>query len=734
MDSFVARSCSTRRCTPLMLGGVVIAFDAFKTHDIDEFKKIISDVLNREQTFEEVRTITFLGALDRVLHPMGFKIQVEHKTFVGAHGRAIEEDVSRKLEQYVSALQSSAVECEEKGVEIQVKIIVGAPLIDVIVEEISSLRATWTILDRKLKKETRSCYLKNLSCKVAQVRDNLCLEILRPYNIDTGYRNTKHKLIYSLGKAVPLPPTQEDESDMTSTRSLPITPMIRSRNPNNCLMAPPMTNSEEKLVSSDDESDTSPHQESQVYAGEIEIGEEDKHDGSRQVENEDDDVDLSYSEMKIEAGEYSSDTSPEDNDPKEENKAGDEVDDEIQECSNVSDQPFPCDSEKTNACLESLRSSYSLVQTATDDFSFDKFLGEGGHEVEYKGKLSDSKEESKAGEEVEDEIQERSDKPFPRDSKKTNACLDPLGCSYSIVQSATDDFSFDNFIGEGGYGIVYKGKLSDGQLVAVKVQKETKPQTSAEFLAEVSPLSAARHANIVPLLGYCSKGNLRILIYEYIHNKSLEWHLFDNAAGVLEWSQRYAIAVGAAKGLRFLHECCESPIVHCNVRPSNVMLTQDLIPMLGDFGLAKYSTSKFDKQRNFLGNLGYVAPEGSIGCVKADVYAFGIVLAQLVSGRKAVDAVPGDQQQSIREWALSLIESLALDDLVDPRLGAAYCTYELYNMARAAYSCLQTAPLSRPTLTEIVCILEGENDHLRHVSSNLYPMIIRAEDCSLLIR
>lgn len=166
------------------------------------------------------------------------------------------------------------------------------------------------------------------------------------------------------------------------------------------------------------------------------------------------------------------------------------------------------------------------MQTATDDFSFDKFLGKGGHEVEHKGKLSDSKEESKPGEEVDNEIQERSDKPFPRDSEKTNVCLDPLGCSYSIVQTATDDFSFDNFIGEGGYGIVYKGKLSDGQLVAVKVQKETKAQTSAEFLAEVSPLSAARHANIVPLLGYCSKGNLRILIYEYIHNKSLEWHLF----------------------------------------------------------------------------------------------------------------------------------------------------------------------------------------------------------------
>lgn len=103
---------------------------------------------------------------------------------------------------------------------------------------------------------------------------------------------------------------------------------------------------------------------------------------------------------------------------------------------------------------------------------------------------------------------------------------DSLGCSYENVQAATNNFSFDNFIGEGGYGIVYRGKLDDGQLVAVKVQKETKAQSSAEFVSEVSPLSFARHTNIVTLLGYCCKGNLRILIYEYIGNKSLEWHLF----------------------------------------------------------------------------------------------------------------------------------------------------------------------------------------------------------------
>ncbi|KAH6835262.1 hypothetical protein C2S53_012426 [Perilla frutescens var. hirtella] len=314
--------------------------------------------------------------------------------------------------------------------------------------------------------------------------------------------------------------------------------------------------------------------------------------------------------------------------------------------------------------------------------------------------------------------------------------LDSLGCSYANVQAATDNFSFDNFIGEGGYGIVYRGKLNDGQFVAVKVQKETKAQSCAEFLAEVYPLSFARHTNIVTLLGYCCKGNLRILIYEYISNKSLEWHLFDNGAKVLDWNQRYSIAIGAAKGLQFLHEECRgSPIIHCNIRPSNILLTNDFVPMLGDFGLAKFGTSRFDKQRKLLGNLGYVAPEcrenGGVGvrCVKADVYAFGILLMQLISGRKALDSSTPDN--NITHWALSFIERLALHELVDSRVEDAYCKYELYSMARAAYLCVQTQPALRPTITEVLSILEGTNDHLRHVKSNLYPIIISSEACSL---
>lgn len=188
--------------------------------------------------------------------------------------------------------------------------------------------------------------------------------------------------------------------------------------------------------------------------------------------------------------------------------------------------------------------------------------------------------------------------------------------SYSELQLATKDFSKENLIGEGGYGHVYKGKLKDGQEIAAKVRKEASNQGFREFHSEVYVLSFARHKNIVMLLGYCCKESLNILVYEYICNKSLEWHLFgklllgplllllhlpilyinmitessfvnslwmliDDKAEVLEWHQRHAIALGTAKGLRFLHEECRGgPIIHRDMRPSNILLTHDYVPMV----------------------------------------------------------------------------------------------------------------------------------------------------------
>ncbi|XP_052140992.1 inactive protein kinase SELMODRAFT_444075-like isoform X1 [Oryza glaberrima] len=295
---------------------------------------------------------------------------------------------------------------------------------------------------------------------------------------------------------------------------------------------------------------------------------------------------------------------------------------------------------------------------------------------------------------------------------------------FSEIQAATSEFSNENLLGEGGFGHVYKGQLKDGQVIAAKVHKEASSQGYTEFFSEVQVLSFARHRNIVMLLGYCCKESYNILVYEYICNKSLEWHLFDKDANLLEWHKRHAIALGIAKGLRFLHEECRAgPIIHRDLRPSNVLLTHDFVPMLGDFGLAKWKASNASIHTRILGQSGYLAPEYAeygIVSVRTDVYAFGIVLFQLISGRKVLDEC-GGQCTHILQWAEPLVESLALHELIDERIAETYDTYGLYHLARAAYLCVRTNPEQRPSMGEVVRLIESENEHIRDLSRQFIP-------------
>ncbi|KAG9142496.1 hypothetical protein Leryth_017004 [Lithospermum erythrorhizon] len=300
---------------------------------------------------------------------------------------------------------------------------------------------------------------------------------------------------------------------------------------------------------------------------------------------------------------------------------------------------------------------------------------------------------------------------------------DSMRFSISEIQLATQHFSEKNLLGEGGYGHVYKGTMKSGQLIAAKVRKDASAQGFAEFHSEIYILSFARHKNIVMLLGYCCKESFNILVYEYICNRSLDWHLFDNP-DVLEWHKRYGIAIGTAKGLRFLHEECRgSPIIHRDMRPSNILLTHDYVPMLGDFGLAKWNISD-DVETRILGTFGYLAPEyaeNGIVSVRTDVYAFGIILIQLMSGQRIVDSDREDKDTSLKQWAIPLIEKLALHELIDPRLGESYDTYELYHMARAAYMCIQTDPAMRPSMAEVLHLLEGQNDYFHDLAKQFIP-------------
>ncbi|OMO91616.1 hypothetical protein COLO4_18220 [Corchorus olitorius] len=289
----------------------------------------------------------------------------------------------------------------------------------------------------------------------------------------------------------------------------------------------------------------------------------------------------------------------------------------------------------------------------------------------------------------------------------------PRWFTYAELEHATNGFSKSNFLAEGGFGSVHRGSLPDGQVIAVKQHKMASSQGDLEFCSEVEVLSCAQHRNVVMLIGFCIEDGKRLLVYEYICNGSLDSHLYGHNRNTLQWSARKKIAVGAARGLRYLHEECRvGCIVHRDMRPNNILVTHDFEPLVGDFGLARWQPDG-DKgvETRIIGTFGYLAPEyAQSGQItdKADVYSFGVVLVELITGRKAMDINRPKGQQCLTEWARPLLESHAIKDLVDPRLGDCYAEQEVYGMLQCASLCIRRDPHLRPRMSQVLRMLEAD--------------------------
>ncbi|KAJ8568264.1 hypothetical protein K7X08_020986 [Anisodus acutangulus] len=289
----------------------------------------------------------------------------------------------------------------------------------------------------------------------------------------------------------------------------------------------------------------------------------------------------------------------------------------------------------------------------------------------------------------------------------------PRWFTYSELERATSGFSQANFLAEGGYGSVHRGHLPDGQVIAVKQYKSASSQGDLEFCSEVEVLSCAQHRNVVMLIGFCVEDGRRLLVYEYICNGSLDSHLYGRNGHPLNWSARQKIAVGAARGLRYLHEECRvGCIVHRDLRPNNILLTHDFEPLVGDFGLARWQPEgDLGVDTRVIGTFGYLAPEyaqsGQI-TEKADAYSFGVVLLELVTGRKAIDINRPKGQQSLSEWARPLLRKSAISELIDPCLANDYLEEEVRGMLHCASLCIRRDPNSRPRMSQVLRMLEGD--------------------------
>ncbi|XP_022744428.1 probable serine/threonine-protein kinase PBL5 isoform X2 [Durio zibethinus] len=279
--------------------------------------------------------------------------------------------------------------------------------------------------------------------------------------------------------------------------------------------------------------------------------------------------------------------------------------------------------------------------------------------------------------------------------------------SYAELQAATEGFNAKNFLSEGGFGSVYRGEIN-GMKIAVKQHKyNASLQGEKEFKSEVQVLGTARNENLVMLVGYCSERNHRLLVYEFVCNGSLDLHLSKHTRQPLSWEKRVKIALGAAKGLKYLHE---KNIIHRDMRPNNILVTHEFEPLLGDFGLARTQHEGSDQSSEAItrvvGTLGYLAPEyaecGKVS-TKTDVYSFGVVLLQLITGMKTTDERLGGK--SLVGWARPLLKDRNYPDLIDPRILESHDVHQLFWMVRVAEKCLSKDPRKRLTMDKVVYAL-----------------------------
>ncbi|KAH9718724.1 putative LRR receptor-like serine/threonine-protein kinase [Citrus sinensis] len=289
--------------------------------------------------------------------------------------------------------------------------------------------------------------------------------------------------------------------------------------------------------------------------------------------------------------------------------------------------------------------------------------------------------------------------------------------SWRELQLATDNFSEKNVLGQGGFGKVYRGVLADGTKVAVKRLTDFEsPGGDAAFQREVEMISVAVHRNLLRLIGFCTTPTERLLVYPFMQNLSVAYRLREIKPGepVLDWVTRKRVALGAARGLEYLHEHCNPKIIHRDVKAANVLLDEDFEAVVGDFGLAKLvDVRKTNVTTQVRGTMGHIAPEYlSTGksSERTDVFGYGIMLLELVTGQRAIDFSRLEEEDDVLllDHVKKLEREKRLDAIVDRNLNKNYNIQEVETMIQVALLCTQASPEDRPAMSEVVRMLEGE--------------------------
>lgn len=304
--------------------------------------------------------------------------------------------------------------------------------------------------------------------------------------------------------------------------------------------------------------------------------------------------------------------------------------------------------------------------------------------------------------------------------------------TYKQLHSATGGFGKSNVIGHGGFGLVYRGVLQDGRKVAVKLMDRAGKQGEEEFKMEVDLLRRLHSPYLLALIGYCSESNHKLLVYEFMANGGLQEHLYPISGSnmlsrKLDWETRLRIALEAAKGLEYLHEHVSPPVIHRDFKSSNILLDKNFHAKVSDFGLAKLGSDKAGGHvsTRVLGTQGYVAPEYALTghlTIKSDVYSYGVVLLELLTGRVPVDMKRAPGEGVLVSWALPrLSERDKVTEIMDPALEGQYSLKEVVQVAAIAAMCVQAEADYRPLMADVVQSLVPLVKQHKHIGSSPSP-------------
>ncbi|KZV16488.1 receptor-like protein kinase [Dorcoceras hygrometricum] len=297
--------------------------------------------------------------------------------------------------------------------------------------------------------------------------------------------------------------------------------------------------------------------------------------------------------------------------------------------------------------------------------------------------------------------------------------------SFGTLVASTKNFHHSRKLGEGAFGPVFKGKLPDGKVVAVKKLSHSSTQ-GKEFKTEAKKLARVQHRNVVNLLGYCAHGEENFLVYEYVANESLDKHLFrSDGREAFNWERRLDTITGIAKGLLYLHEKAHIRIIHRDIKAGNILLDDKWVPKIADFGMARlFPDDQTRINTRVAGANGYMSPEylmhGSLS-IKADVFSFGVVVLELISGEKNFPFTRDSDSKNLLEWAFKLFKKQRALEIMDPALASSADPQHIAMCIHMGLLCVQSDPDLRPDMGRVVMILSKKLTALEEPSRPGYP-------------